>query len=444
MRPALVLLVVFVFAPAAPAPAGECGGQTPCACGDTLSGHVKLDADLGPCEADGLVLRESAALDCAGHTIRGAGRPIGPDRAAATYGVILDGNRGAVVKNCKVTGFTYGIELSGARDSRVTGSEAWHNGDFNAHVGYGIHFSRAVGNTVESSTVRDSADEGIHIGGDSDRNVVVGNQSYDNFRENYYVLSARGNRLTKNRGRGRVSANLYMKHAVDTVVEGNRFEERPVVVRGRSTGNVFADNVLGGGVKFESYREGQTEDAPTGNVVRGGHILGRGSCIEFIGADRNRVETPVLEGCSGIVARATRSTSNDLLGFDVAGVRLDLAGGATLRLLAAVTVRVETAKGAPVPNARVRFQERSDRDAETVSTDSTGTATIEIPTHVVSAGGLIPVAAPQLTAEADGYPSTRVTLPASLPGKTTVVLGAAAAATPAPAAKRGARPIPRR
>src|SRR5262245_25994984 len=125
--------------------AGECGGAVPCACGDTLTGATRLTEDLGPCEQDGLVLRFAAALDCAGHTITGTppDRRKAPPRASEdqlpSFGIILDGTTGALVQDCKVTGFDYGIELSSARDSRVSGVEAFHNGDFHHRVGYGIH-----------------------------------------------------------------------------------------------------------------------------------------------------------------------------------------------------------------------------------------------------------------------------------------------------------------
>src|SRR5262245_1490800 len=280
--------------------AGECGGPVPCGCGDTLTGVTRLRADLGPCERDGLVLRFGAVLDCGGHTISGDGSDRrdqpprrGDDDRLPAFGIVLDGTTGAVVQDCKVTGFDYGIELSAARDSRVSGVEVFHNGDFQHRVGYGIHLSRSYGNTIERSLVRDSADEGIHIGSDSDRNTVARTRAHDNGRENFYILNARGNRLVGNHGWGLVSANLYMKNAVDNVIEDNRLGLLPGVVRGGSEGNVFAANLLGGGVKFQPLSDGKPA-SPSRNVIRGGRVEGDEACVELQEARDNRLEEIVF------------------------------------------------------------------------------------------------------------------------------------------------------
>jgi parallel beta-helix repeat protein len=448
------LLLVLLLA-AAPTRAAECGGSTPCACGDTLTGEAVLREDLGPCAGNGLVLNGDAILDCRGHTIRGAGRPLEPRRVEAdgserggrtsgTFGVTLDRTRGAVVRNCKVTGFTYGVEFSGARDSRLVGSEVWKNGDVGARVGYGVHVSRSQGNSIENCVVRESADEGIHIGSGSDRNVVVGNEAYDNSRENYYVLSAAGNRLLRNRGRGAVSANLYMKHATDTVVEGNQFEGRPVVVRGRSARNVFADNLLGGGIKFEPYGDREPE-APTANVIRAGRIRGATTpCVELVEARQNRVEAPKLEGCAGIVARARGRTENDLVGVEFTKIRLDLSGGAALRLLAPLRVEVLGSAGGVVPRAKVEVRDRRGQAVATATSDATGVAMLEVPTHLVNAAGLVPLGPGQLVGRADGYAPGRLALAEPLPTRATLRLPAVGVVPPMPPPPRERRPPPRR
>jgi parallel beta-helix repeat protein len=263
---------------------------------------------------------------------RGPARGGGDNDRLPAFGIILDGTTGAVVQDCKVTGFDYGIELSGARDSRVTGVEAFRNGDFHHRVGYGIHLSRSYGNTIERSLVHDSADEGIHIGTDSDRNTVARTRAHDNGRENFYILNARGNRLVGNHGWGDVSANLYMKNAVDNVIEDNRFEVRPVVVRGESEGNVFAANMLGGGLKFQPLGDSKPPASPSRNVIRGGRVDGDEACVELQEARDNRLEEIQFGSCRGVVARSVEPSLNTIVGMDVARLRLNLLGGAILHL----------------------------------------------------------------------------------------------------------------
>jgi parallel beta-helix repeat protein len=422
---ALPLLSALLVLPVALVPrvgaAAECGGGVACRCGDTLIGTYELREDLGPCEGDGIILRDAARLECRGHAIIGragtdrrrtgagktaAGRPAGGEDAAdaiRAFGIVLDGTDGAVVRNCKVTGFDYGIELSEARNSRVIGCEAFHNGDFQTHAGYGVHLSKSRGNTVQDCLVRDSADEGIHIGGDSDGNTLVGNEARDNHRENFYVLSARGNRLLRNRARGAGTTHLYMKHVVDTLVEGNQFDARPVVVRGRSSGNVFANNTFGAGLKLEAYGEGQVE-VPTGNVVRGGQLRGAAPCVEFIGARDNRVERPSIQGCRGFVARSIAPTVNDLVGIDVAGLRLDPVGGAVFRLFETVRVEVRDAAGRPVRAARIEVRDATGGSHVGPASGADGTAApCAVPTRIVSAAGLVSLTPVVLTVSAEGY-----------------------------------------
>ena len=409
--------------------AGECGGPVRCVCGDTLTGATKLDADLGPCERDGLVLRFGAVLDCAGHTIAGDGsdRRDGPPRGGdkdrlPAFGIVLDNTTGALVQNCKVTGFDYGIELSGARDSRVTGVEVFHNGDFHHRVGYGIHLSRSYGNTIERSLIRDSADEGIHIGTDSDRNTVVRTRAHDNGRENFYILNARGNRLVGNHGWGAVSANLYMKNAVENVVEDNRFEMRPVVVRGDSQNNVFAANVLAGGIKFQPLGDGKEAAAPSHNVVRGGRVSGDEACVELHEARDNRLEEIEFGPCRGVAARSVERALNTLVGVDVASVRLNLLGGAILYLGSPVRVEVRGRGGKPVAGARIELRDTMGDTQDGPATDANGVARCIVPTHVVNALGLSELTPVVLSARADKQGEGRVTIDDPPPPKVTVTL----------------------
>ena len=413
---------------AAPVRAGECGGPVPCDCGDTLTGATRLSRNLGPCEQDGLVLRFGAVLDCDGHTITGEAptkreaAPRAQKDSVPSFGIVLDNTTGALVQDCKVTGFDYGIELSNARDSRVTGVEVFHNGDFQHRVGYGIHLSRSYGNTIERSLVRDSADEGIHIGSDSDRNTVASNRAHDNGRENFYILNARGNRLIGNHGWGGVSANLYMKNAVDNVVEDNRFETRPVVVRGASQGNVFAANVLGGGIKFQPLGDDGKATSPSGNVVRGGKVAGDAACVELLDARDNRLEEVEFSGCQSVVARAVDTAANTFVGVDVSRVRLNLLGGAILNLGAPVRVEVRGRGGKPVAGAKIELRDVTGNVHPAPASDKTGAARCIVPTHVVNALGLSELTPVAVRVSADGNGDGRVVIEDPPPAKVTVTL----------------------
>jgi len=422
VRGLLWLLALALGAVPGPACGAQCGGAVPCSCGDVLDEHYRLPADLGPCPADGLVLRGGASLDCQGHTIRGTPGQADVAGREGSVGISLDGTINAEVRNCSVTGFRTGIEFRQAQRSTVLQSTVFRNGDVRTRVGYGIHFNRSQESAVRDSTVRENADEGIHVGSGSNDNTLIGNSVYDNGREDFYLLDVRGTQVLGNRAGGKVSATLYMKHAAASRVEANQFDDRPVVILGRSAGNVFTDNRLLGGLNFRAYRDGAKTEAPTGNVVRGGKLAASGACLTFVEASDNRIDTVAIEGCQRITAYSERPTTNYFASIPLERVPLDLAGGARFRLLARVRVEVRGAGGAPVRGVRFNLRSSTGETSEESPTDSDGAVELTVPTHVVSAGSLVTLTPVQLRLQAEGYSVLESLLSDPLPQRLALVL----------------------
>jgi parallel beta-helix repeat protein len=394
-----------------------------CGCGDVLTESYSLPADLGPCASDGLRLRGTVHLDCRGHTLRGNTDSADTASRSAIVGIVFDRTEGAVVSNCAVRGFRTGIEFREAHGSTIQNSTVFRNGDFRTRIGYGIHLSRAQKNTVRDCTVHSNADEGIHGGTGSDGNLLIANNAYDNGRENIYVLGARGTQLTRNRVGGKVSAALYMKHASASHIEGNRFEGRPVVVRGRSTGNVFADNVFGAGITFQAYRDRRDPtDRPTGNVVRGGQLAGARACLTFVDAYNNRIEAADLTGCRQVVAHSGRPTMNQFVDVPLERVPLDIGGGASLRLFGRVRVEVLSADGSPVPGVRFDLRDRMGETSDGPRTDDAGSVDILVPMHVVSPASLVALTPVHLRLRSEGYVPHETLLTEPLPTRLTLRL----------------------
>jgi parallel beta-helix repeat protein len=183
------LLLVILAVPALEA--ANCGGAIPCKCGDTVTSNYVMPADLGPCSGHGLSLASGVTLD-------GNGRRIsGPANGSDFYGVYLRGMTGGTVKNVVVTGFRHGIRLRDAHGNQILDSKAFRNGDFSAHVGYGIDVAiSSSNNTFRNNLVYDNADEGVHLGSGTGDNTFVGNSVYNNFHENIYLLDSHNNTLT--------------------------------------------------------------------------------------------------------------------------------------------------------------------------------------------------------------------------------------------------------
>ena len=158
--------------------AGNCGGDVACRCGDTLRGATTLQEDLTDCPGDGLRLVGASRLDCAGRAIVGG---------TGGRGVVLDRTQGAAVRNCRIEGFRTGVRIRGGGAGLVAGNEIVDSRR------YGIELARGTReNLLVLNLVRNSGDEGIHIGTGSDGTRVLGNEIVGSSAEGIYVLSSHG------------------------------------------------------------------------------------------------------------------------------------------------------------------------------------------------------------------------------------------------------------
>ena len=125
------------------------------ACGESIQGAVTLSADLVCKTGHGLVVKNGAALDCAGHRITGGDR-------SGQYGIYVREGVNSVVKNCVAEGFEVGIRLRNATQAIVRNSVAQDN------LRYGIEVTQgSTGALIQANKILDNGDEGggQHDGG---------------------------------------------------------------------------------------------------------------------------------------------------------------------------------------------------------------------------------------------------------------------------------------
>jgi hypothetical protein len=357
---ALVLVATLVGASAAGlerAEAGDCGGARPCGCGDRVVANYLLQADLGPCER-GLRLHGRIRFDGGGRTIRGTG-------GSQTYGLVLDRSAGASeVRDVEVTGFERGIRLDGVRGALLDLVRSHHNGDPVRHVGYGIDVAGgASDNRIMNVDVHHNADEGIHVGSGADRNLISASKVHDNFRENVYFLSNRGNVLEGSELTGGGAAAVYMKHARDARLSRNTVRDRPIVVRGATSGTRIAENVLQRSrLVFQPYSDqklGLTR--PSRTTVHLGRIEGDRECIAAEGTSDLTLEgvelkcpvSLVLGGQSDVIAIATELRT------------VKCAGAGKLSRARNVEVRFVSSAGEPLAGAQIEVDGATGRPIAT-------------------------------------------------------------------------------
>lgn len=174
-------------------PVGEAGAAT-LVCGQTITQNTVLDADVGPCPANGangiVIGADNITLDLNGHQVLGAANATGegagiylPRRTGVTVkngavrhfdcGVAVEGGSGNTVTSIRaqdnigvlnVTRCGEGVAVLSSQNNRVVGNQLVHNGPFGGIGVYSrsnsehLHTSTAVssGNLIDSNLVLDN------------------------------------------------------------------------------------------------------------------------------------------------------------------------------------------------------------------------------------------------------------------------------------------------
>ena len=91
------------------------------------------------------------------------------------------------------------LELPGRREGQGWSGNAIVGNEILDSERYGIDLAdAAAGIRIESNTIRDSGDEGIHVGTGASDNLILGNQFVKSKAENVYLLAASGTRVIGN------------------------------------------------------------------------------------------------------------------------------------------------------------------------------------------------------------------------------------------------------
>lgn len=296
---AVALATVVVLAVPGIVGAKPCGGSRRCECGDRVVADYVLPEDLGPCPADGLRLVERVRFDGGGHMVHGSS----PRETAGI--VVTAGASGSIVRSLEVRGFGRGIRLNGAERVEVVDVHAHHNGDTGARVGYGIDVAGgSSSNRFERLRVHDNADEGVHFGSHSRANHLVRSEIRDNSRENVYVLDSVENVVEDCVIEGGGNNSIYVKNSKGTVLARNRVADRPLTVRGSSSGTRIVDNQLSGAaVLLVPYDDAKLryEARPSRTTIRGGRISGVPACVRAEGASETSIEEVALDCALAVV-----------------------------------------------------------------------------------------------------------------------------------------------
>jgi len=244
----LVAVLGGIAAPAARA--AECGGATPCQCGDTITSDYTMTSDLGPCprvpgagaDTVGLWLTAGTTLDCRGHVIAGPG-----DTEKNAFGLrvgtaqALTPVSDVTITNCGVTRFWWGLYVQNARNVVIDSNHLYANGwkvPSENGSGYGLDVANSQDVTVRDNLIADNGNEGFHLSGSS-AVTVDGNVLLDNGFEQLYLIHADDNVIRHNRAEGGTQG-LEMRYSSGNAFSYNVWARSPAqVLENDDSNNTF-------------------------------------------------------------------------------------------------------------------------------------------------------------------------------------------------------------
>lgn len=220
------------------------------ACGQIIDTDTTLTADIGPCEADGLIAgADGIALNLGGHRVFGTTGPSpgDPDSgvpAGVAAGIRLPARTGVTVTNGTVADFDAGVVVNEGGSNTITELTVRDNigidDAFNAELGDGIILFDSADNLIADNTVvHNGIFDGIGVlGGGSSGNTIRDNVVQDTVGpadggqagQGILVNAAEGNGLptsitgvnvTANLVTGNAAAGISNVNSIDGVVSGN-------------------------------------------------------------------------------------------------------------------------------------------------------------------------------------------------------------------------------
>jgi parallel beta-helix repeat protein len=253
---------------------GECGGDIPCQCGDTVMSSYVMTTDLVDCPGDGLIIgANDVVLNCDGHDVIGDGSASWDDM---TYGVVINGKTHVTIEQCTVSHFLHGIYLTGWSNFAIV-----QESDISENVAYGILDAQGQFGTFEGNELHDNGRDGIYLANPSWRSIIRSNRAYNNgdfnnerwagihtlsinnviennevFGQNYGIwlyYSSKNNTITNNSA---YENNYGIKTdtlASNTRIQGNTVTNNFVsgIFLTSSENNVFSNTIIGNPV-FDS------------------------------------------------------------------------------------------------------------------------------------------------------------------------------------------------
>lgn len=187
---------------------------------------VKLAQDIADQSGSCITFKakDGVTFDCQNFTIDGN------EAGNGSYGIFLTNNTiNSFVKNCRVSGFYYGIYLNSSNNNTIESSSAeynYYNGGFGNEHGYGIYFNNSGSNTLNHVKVKNNVLYGVYM-----------KNSNNNTLDTVEIIN--NNKFNDNYG-------LYFDASKNNKIKNSeiKWQQNNIYLNGTSVGNIFNNNHL--------------------------------------------------------------------------------------------------------------------------------------------------------------------------------------------------------
>ena len=212
----------------------NCGGVTPCNCGDTLNSSHVMDYDLIGCAGDGIKIgADNLVLDCGGYQLTG-------DGTSTDYGVDnFIGYENITVQNCILVGFGNGIYYSSCAEGLIINNTIVNNTAdgvklvrvnntlvndtiiMNNSNGIGMNlFFGSKNNTLIDNTITKN-EFGISVDEGSDDNDIIENVLNNNSDSGIYLGNSLGGDLFNNTLKNNLHGIFLRNSSYNNITDNN-------------------------------------------------------------------------------------------------------------------------------------------------------------------------------------------------------------------------------
>ena len=216
MKRIILFTVFFLFLMTRIVTAANCGGATPCQCGDTLTSSYTMTSDL-TCigYTHGIIIGASnIVLDCQGYKISNVG-------VNYEIGIWLNGVSGNVIENCVISGFVAGIRLDSSSSNTIINNTAGPT------PGAGINLVSSSSNTIINNTANSNGGGGIGLLSSSS-NTIINNTAnsngwYSSKNGNGIILSQSSNNniITSNTANSNDGSGITLGESSNNTITSN-------------------------------------------------------------------------------------------------------------------------------------------------------------------------------------------------------------------------------